>query len=173
MPTMSDAQQIAQYKSGKYSVERPLHLGAAVAGHLAEFGDALSAVGMPLGEAFQYRDDLLGVYGDPTKTGKPVGHDLVEAKPTVLIASAFAGATPSQKTQLDRLFGAPELSDTDVDTLKQLLDDTGARAKTETLIERQTNNSLEAIQELRTRGFGANAAEFLELLVHLITDRNA
>src|SRR5437763_1152820 len=70
------ARRIATYKSAKYTVERPLHLGAAVAGRLDELAGPLSAIGLPLGEAFQLRDDILGVFGEERMTGKPVGDDL-------------------------------------------------------------------------------------------------
>jgi geranylgeranyl diphosphate synthase type I len=172
-PTMSDARQIAQYKSGKYSVERPLHLGAAAAGHVDEFGAALSAVGMPLGEAFQYRDDLLGVYGDPIKMGKPVGKDLVEAKPTVLIAHAFAHATSAQRERLADLYGAPDLSPTDLDDFTDILEQTGSRVNAEKLIDQNTAASIAAIEQLSVRGFGAGATQFLTDLAHLVTNRSS
>ena len=89
------AMTVLRYKSAKYSIERPLHIGATprrAAGRtrLRE----LTAFGLPLGEAFQLRDDLLGVYGDPAATGKPAGDDLVEGKRTVLVALALDGAPP-------------------------------------------------------------------------------
>jgi len=84
------ARRIASYKSAKYTVERPLHLGAALAGRLDDLAAPLSAVGLPLGEAFQLRDDLLGVFGEQAVTGKPVGDDLREGKPTPLLALATA-----------------------------------------------------------------------------------
>ena len=89
--------RVLRYKSAKYSVERPLHVGAALAGGSPSTVEALSAYGLPLGEAFQLRDDLLGVFGDPEVTGKPAGDDLSEGKRTVLVALALAGldATPT------------------------------------------------------------------------------
>ena len=86
------ARTIEWYKSGKYTVERPLHVGAALAGRLDELEDPLSAFGLPLGEAFQLRDDLLGVFGTESVTGKPVGDDLREGKLTPLLAAATARA---------------------------------------------------------------------------------
>ena len=77
---------------GKYTVERPLHLGAALVGRLDDLAEPLSAYGLPLGEAFQMRDDVLGTFGDPAVTGKPVGEDLREGKPTPLLAIATARA---------------------------------------------------------------------------------
>jgi len=83
-----DSRRIATYKSGKYTVERPLHLGAALAGRAAELSGPLSAVGLPMGEAFQLRDDVLGAFGESSVTGKPVGDDLREGKLTPLVAAA-------------------------------------------------------------------------------------
>src|SRR6478609_8568575 len=89
------AERICRYKSGKYTIERPLHLGAVLADpeHGAELFGALSAYGLPLGDAFQMRDDVMGAFGDPRRTGKPVGGDLVEGKPTPLLARAVEAAT--------------------------------------------------------------------------------
>ena len=96
------AMTVLRYKSAKYSIERPLHVGAALAGADAEQLAALTAFGLPLGEAFQLRDDLLGVFGDPATTGKPAGDDLVEGKRTVLVALALdarrSRATPPCST---------------------------------------------------------------------------
>ena len=93
--TLAKAERICRYKSGKYTIERPLHLGAALADpeRGAELFAVLSAYGLPLGDAFQLRDDVMGAFGDPLRTGKPVGGDLVEGKPTPLLARAVAAAT--------------------------------------------------------------------------------
>ena len=94
---LASARRIARYKSGKYTIERPLHLGAALAGRGDELAAALSAYGDPLGEAFQLRDDILGTFGDSERTGKPVGDDLREGKPTPLLAEATAaGGRPGR-----------------------------------------------------------------------------
>jgi len=79
---------ISVYKSAKYTVERPLHLGHAIAGGPPRTRGLLSAYALPLGEAFQLRDDILGVFGDPARTGKPAGADLVQGKATYLLAYA-------------------------------------------------------------------------------------
>ena len=96
------ARLIARYKSGKYTIERPLHLGAALAGRLDELQADLSAYGDPLGEAFQLRDDLLGAFGEEAATGKPVGDDLREGKPTPLLAVATENADAAQAAVLAR-----------------------------------------------------------------------
>ena len=90
------AMTVLRYKSAKYSIERPLHIGATLAGGAAADLTVLSGFGLPLGEAFQLRDDLLGVYGDPSATGKPAGDDLIEGKRTVLVALALDGAPAAE-----------------------------------------------------------------------------
>jgi geranylgeranyl diphosphate synthase type I len=128
------AKRISQYKSGKYTVERPLHLGAALAGRLEELAAVLTGYGMPLGEAFQLRDDLLGVFGDTSLTGKPVGEDLREGKPTMLCAIANERAGPRERRLLRRL-GSTDLDDDEVGALQELLVTTGARDEVEGLID--------------------------------------
>jgi geranylgeranyl diphosphate synthase type I len=139
------AHRIARYKSGKYTVERPLHVGAALAGRLGDLEGPLSAYGDPLGEAFQLRDDLLGAFGDPARTGKPVGQDLREGKPTPLLAVATERATGPGATALARV-GAPDLSDADVARIQHVLVDTGAVAQVEELIVVLTSRAVDAIE---------------------------
>lgn len=130
------ARRISRFKSGKYTVERPLHLGAALAGRLSELAAPLSAYGLPLGEAFQMRDDLLGAFGDETATGKPVGEDLREGKPTVLYAMARARAERGDAAAtalLDR-YGAPDLTDDEVADIQDVMMEGGAVAQVEAAI---------------------------------------
>jgi len=138
------AARIARYKSGKYTVERPLHLGAALAGDFERLAGPLSAFGIPLGEAFQLRDDLLGVFGDAELTGKPVGDDLREGKLTSLIATAAARCGGADAELLSGL-GDPELSEDDVARLQAFLVDCGARAEVETAIEQLVDHALEVL----------------------------
>ena len=138
------ARRISSYKSGKYTVERPLHLGAALAGRLDALADAYSAYGLPLGEAFQLRDDILGAFGDSAVTGKPVGDDLREGKPTPLLAIAVGRAGTDASPLLARV-GAPDLGPDEVRALQDLLVDTGALDEVETAIGHLTNEALDAI----------------------------
>ena len=138
------ADRIAVYKSGKYTVERPLHLGAALAGGLARLGPALSAIGLPLGHAFQLRDDVLGAFGDAEVTGKPVGDDLREGKPTPLVALAFARAGVGDRELLGRL-GDPGLTSGDVAALQAVFVRTGALDRIESEIERLVAEARDAL----------------------------
>jgi geranylgeranyl diphosphate synthase type I len=140
---LAAARRIARYKSGKYTIERPLHVGAALAGRYADLAGPLSAYGDPLGEAFQLRDDLLGAFGDEALTGKPVGDDLREGKPTPLLAIATRAADAAQARVL-RLVGEPDLSPEAVAEVQQVLRATGAVAEVEASIQELTDQALAA-----------------------------
>jgi geranylgeranyl diphosphate synthase type I len=157
---LETARLIATYKSGKYTIERPLHLGAALAGRLDELADALSAYGLPLGEAFQLRDDLLGVFGDDAATGKPVGDDLREGKPTVLVALAREAADDRQARAL-RLVGRPDLTADQVAELQAVLRDTGAVDEVERRIGELEASALSGLHAAGLTGEATDALESL------------
>ena len=139
------AMTVLRYKSAKYSVERPLHIGAALAGASPEVFEALSAFGLPLGEAFQLRDDLLGVFGDPAVTGKPAGDDLVEGKRTVLVALALEHAPADEARHLDERLGTP-LDAAEVDVLRRIIESSGAHTRVESMIDELTARCLGALE---------------------------
>jgi geranylgeranyl diphosphate synthase type I len=139
------AMTVLRYKSAKYSVERPLHIGAALAGATPELLAELTAFGLPLGEAFQLRDDQLGVFGDPVVTGKPAGDDLVEGKRTVLIALALDAAAPEQAALLNGALGRP-LTDVQVEELRRVIVDSGAQDQVEGVIDELARLSLAALE---------------------------
>ena len=163
--TVEQARRICQYKSGKYTIERPLHLGAALAGRLPELAGPLSAYGVPLGEAFQLRDDLLGAFGDEAMTGKPVGEDLREGKPTALAALASSGATGAAAELLARRLGASDLSAADVARLQEVFVSTGARSAVEDEVERLTNEALAALAHVDVDGEARDELADLALFV--------
>jgi geranylgeranyl diphosphate synthase, type I len=133
--TVETALRVVEYKSAKYTIERPLHLGAALAGANEAMMAALSAYGLPLGIAFQLRDDILGVFGDPAETGKPAGDDLREGKRTVLVALTLERAAPVQAEVVRRLLGDPALDPAGIADLRSVIVDTGALAACETMID--------------------------------------
>lgn len=126
-----EALRVVQFKTAKYTVQRPLLLGAGAAGGSPELRAALSAYGLLVGEVFQLRDDLLGVFGDPVRTGKPAGDDLREGKRTLLVALAHQAATPSQRAVLQGGIGDPALTPEGVARLREVLEETGARERVE------------------------------------------
>jgi geranylgeranyl diphosphate synthase type I len=141
---VEQAMQVLRYKSAKYSVERPLHVGAALAGGGEDVIDALTRFGLPLGEAFQLRDDLLGVYGDPTVTGKPAGDDLTEGKRTVLVALALQQAPAADAKLLNGALGSPLTGD-EVEELRRIITTSGAHDEVERRIQELTAASLGAL----------------------------
>ncbi len=136
---------VVQYKSAKYTIERPLHIGAALAGGGEDLMAALSGYGLPLGEAFQLRDDILGVFGDPEQTGKPAGDDLREGKRTLLVATAVQRATPDQAAQLRAGLGDPHLGVEAIDGLRRVIRATGAVDEVERVITERTDQAVRAL----------------------------
>ena len=138
------AMTVLRYKSARYSIERPLHIGAALAGASEQTIEELARFGLPLGEAFQLRDDLLGVFGDPAVTGKPAGDDLVEGKRTVLVALALDAASSTDAARLDAGLGTP-LGPDEVADLRSIIDRSGAHEQVEAVIEELTVHAVAAL----------------------------
>ncbi len=165
----TSARRIARYKSGKYTIERPLQLGASLAGRAADLAEPLSRYGDPLGEAFQLRDDVLGVFGDATRTGKPVGDDLREGKPTLLLAVAHERAGAAERDLLARV-GDPDLSPGSVADLQQLLLTCGAVAVVESTITELADQAVEALARIP---LAAGARDALRDLAGFVVAREA
>lgn len=144
------AMRVARYKSAKYTIERPLHFGAQLGSvpsrNIENIIAKYSGYGLPLGEAFQLRDDVLGVFGDPIETGKPAGDDLREGKRTVLMAATIERATDSAKSKIEKLFADPDLDDDGVAILRSIIVESGALNQIEDLIESLTIAALTAIR---------------------------
>lgn len=169
-PTVGAASRICQYKSGKYTIERPLHLGSALAGGLTPTrAAALTAYGMPLGEAFQLVDDLLGAFGDAGVLGKPVGDDLREGKPTRLVAIALERATGADRVLLAERVGARDLAVDEVAAIQSVLESTGARSEVEATVERMTDVALAAAE---AAPLTADARAGLADLARYVADRD-
>jgi len=147
---------VAQYKSGRYTVERPLHLGAVVAGR-PDLVRGYSRLGAPLGQAFQLRDDIIGVFGSGEISGKPAGDDLREGKATTMLAIAAQRVSRDADRQLLRRVGTRSLSYDDVASIRELIVRTGALDAVEREIDRLAIESLEAIDTLDLQG-GAGGA---------------
>ena len=165
--TAQGARLIMQHKTAGYTIVRPLQIGAALAGR-PELADALAAHGMPLGVAFQLRDDMLGAFGDSARTGKPVGDDLREGKPTVLLANARDAASPAQLRILDRV-GRPDLTDDDVSDIQQVMVETGAVDAS----ERETNELLgDAISAIESLPDHNGSQQALRALADFVVERD-
>jgi len=146
------AGKVALFKSAKYTVERPLLIGAALAGAGEPLRAAYRRYGRAVGEAFQLRDDVLGVFGDPAETGKPAGDDLREGKRTYLVATAFALADPRQARVLTEDLGDRLLDSARVDRLREIITGTGALARTEDRIAGLGAEALDALDAVDLAG---------------------
>lgn len=161
------AQNVNRFKTAAYTIERPLHIGAALAGADKETIAALRAYGRDIGIAFQLRDDLLGVFGDPSVTGKPAGDDLREGKRTVLIALALQAAD-NETAELIRTGVGNVSTPGEIARLAEAIKSTGADEKVEALIEDLTTSGLEHLNDVE---LAAGAKENLLALAHKATAR--
>ncbi|CAN5375305.1 polyprenyl synthetase family protein [soil metagenome] len=165
---LSRAHRVIVYKSAKYSVEAPLAIGAALGGATLPQLSALREFGLPLGVAYQLRDDLLGVFGDPVVTGKPAGDDLREGKRTVLIALARPKLPSPARNLIDELLGEPSLDDQQVDMIRTALRDSGAVEEVERIIDHNVGLARAA---LRDAPIAPSARDQLLQLAGTVTSR--
>ncbi len=169
-PDVDRAMRIVRYKTAKYTCERPLHIGAALTGDAARVAPHLSAYALPIGEAFQLRDDLLGVFGTPQVTGKPSLDDLRDGKHTVLVALALQRADPRQLHTLHALIGRPDLDEADADRVRSVLTATGAQEEVERMI---SDRYAQALHVLDTRPFPPAATTALRQLAEAAVARTS
>ncbi|ALN16348.1 polyprenyl synthetase family protein [Acidipropionibacterium acidipropionici] len=139
------ANRIVEYKTARYTVARPAQIGVSLAGGTADLQQAMLTFGSPLGRAFQFRDDLLGVFGDAQVTGKPAGDDIREGKRTTLVAHAIVASTPGDARALETLLGRHDLDDADIASARRIIEASGARAGVEADIERAYRQALDAL----------------------------
>src|SRR5215469_2857938 len=162
-PSVAAAMRVITYKTAKYTIERPLHLGAALAGYppdmtasvpgappresagASTIAAACTEYGIPLGIAFQLRDDVLGVFGDPARTGKPVSGDIKEGKRTVLIALAMERADAGEAALLEQHLGDRGLTDAAAHDVRAVIISTGALAECESMIAASVKEALAAL----------------------------
>ena len=164
------AHRVIVYKSAKYSVESPLALGAALAGGSLPQISGLRAFGLPLGVAFQLRDDLLGVFGDPEVTGKPAGDDLREGKRTVLVNLARQKLPPSASRLVDELLGDPALDDEQIGMLQTAIRESGAVDQVERIIAHNVETATAALNEAP---IARSARDELTALADTVTRRDS
>jgi len=166
-PTRTDGAAVARanrimlYKTAKYSLEAPLLIGAALAGAKDKSLSSLSEFGIPLGMAFQLRDDILGVFGDPEITGKPAGDDLREGKRTVLIALTLETLPNSVARIFEELLTSGEIDSDQLEFMRATITDSKALEKTERLISEHSLRSVEALASLEISDQGRKALAIL------------
>ncbi|HEY0719375.1 MAG TPA: polyprenyl synthetase family protein [Streptosporangiaceae bacterium] len=144
-PGLDEVLEVSRRKSGNYTVRRPLELGAALAGADERVLAGLGVYGGLVGEAFQLRDDVLGVFGRPDVTGKPSGGDLREHKATSVVVLAADMASPVQDAELARLSRREDLDDADLDRWRELIADTGAIVRIEQMIRERVNAACDGL----------------------------
>ena len=166
--TEEELLRILQMKSGRYSVERPVQLGALLAGASRETLDPLTRYGARLGEAFQLQDDLLGMFGDVETVGKPVGEDLAEGKYTILIHSALGKLSPADRETVERALGKADIQEPEVREVQKLIEGVGARQQVVEMIDRRLQAAEQALDEADVTGPGA---DFLQGLMDYLRGR--
>jgi geranylgeranyl diphosphate synthase type I len=164
------ATRVILYKTAKYSIEAPMLIGAAFAGATPAMLRGLSAFGIPLGMAFQLKDDILGVFGDPAITGKPAGDDLREGKRTVLVGLTRESLNPSVGRIFDEMLASRELDSEQIEFLQQTIIDSGALAKTERMMTELADESLASLELL---DIDASAKAELKKLALQVIQREA
>ncbi len=160
---------IYQLKSAAYTVEGPLHIGAILGGAGAEDLERASRYAIPLGEAFQIQDDILGLYGDEKKLGKPVGSDIREGKKTFLMLRAMEKGTRAQQEYLFRCLGNQDVGEEELDKVRQIVMETGALDHAQGLAK---GLLLEASEALGGCSWRPEGKDFLEGAVSFILDRD-
>ena len=163
------AEKVLEFKSARYSVRRPAELGATLGKAPPRLLATLGTYGSLLGRAFQLRDDILGVFGDPSITGKPAGDDIREGKRTLLVLTALENGNTHQREILTSLLGAPGLTEEDLTTAREIIETTGARDSCEELIAHSTTDALTALEGVDMDAEGLSA---LIALAGLATDRD-
>jgi len=170
--TAEDLARVLRLKSGCYSVQRPLQLGAYLAGADDDLIHTLGVYGSALGEAFQLVDDLLGLFGDPSEIGKPVGGDFVEGKFTFIIHHALANATSAQRTTILERLGDAGLAPETVTATCSLIEELGGRAAVEEMIAARMTTARNALATA-TPELAADGVTFLEGLIGYLGDRQS
>ncbi|GAB2620293.1 polyprenyl synthetase family protein [Streptomyces capparidis] len=148
-PHTAAALKVIRYKTAKYTVEHPLLIGGTLAGAAPGLRAVYSRYGLPLGEAFQLRDDLLGLFGDPARTGKADLDDLRCRRPTALLAETWHAAGPAAREELRRLLTLRRVERRDLDRMRELMHDAGAPARVERMIADRVRQATAALCEAR------------------------
>ncbi|MFF4576510.1 polyprenyl synthetase family protein [Streptomyces sp. NPDC001410] len=156
-PDTKASLKVIRYKTAKYTVEQPLLIGGALAGAGERLREGYSAYGLPLGEAFQLRDDLLGLFGDPERTGKAGADDVRGHRPTALLAETWRLADDNDRARLRTLLGRPDLDAAALDTVREVMRRLKAPDRIEALISARVEEALDALHELDVPAHAAGA----------------
>ena len=157
--------EMQKYKTAKYTIEGPLHLGAILAGADEKFLNSLSNYAIPVGIAFQIQDDIIGIFGNEKKIGKPIGSDIKEGKRTLLFSKAIENANDTQKQILNEVIGNENISSTDIKGVKDIIIKTGSLEFSVNKAEKLIKNAKESLKNLeiseKNEKFLNNLADFV------------
>ncbi|MEV7075762.1 polyprenyl synthetase family protein [Streptomyces sp. NPDC093990] len=167
-PDTARSLKVIRYKTAKYTVEQPLLIGGLLGGAGERLREGYSAYGLPLGEAFQLRDDLLGLFGDPGQTGKANADDVCAHRPTALLSETWRIADEDEREQMRALFGRRDLDSDGLDTVRELMRRLKTPDRIEDMITARVETALDALHELDVP---AHAAAALTALAHTATVR--
>ncbi|AZM55916.1 polyprenyl synthetase [Streptomyces sp. WAC 01529] len=162
-PDVTASLKVIRYKTAKYTVEQPLLIGGALAGAGGRLREGYSAYGLPLGEAFQLRDDLLGLFGDPERTGKDNADDVRGHRPTALLAETWRLAGDDEREQLRALLGRHDLDDNGLHAVREVMRRLKTPDRVEDMIALRVEEALDTLHEL---DIPAHAATALTALAH-------
>lgn len=166
--TEKEIMRMHEGKTARYTFEGPLHLGCVLAGKKPEekMLQAFSAYSLPVGQAFQIRDDILGVFGDEKKLGKAVGADIIEGKQTLLVLKALEKSDKKQRAEIKRLLGKKDLTKKEVEIFRAIIRETGSLEYSQKLAEKLVIKSLAALKNIKfknneARNFLTGIAEYI------------
>jgi geranylgeranyl diphosphate synthase type I len=166
--TEGDVRAIHSLKTAVYTVEGPMHIGALLAGASHRDLEGISAVALPLGKAFQIRDDILGLYGDEKRIGKPVGADVREGKQTLLVVRAMEAAGEHDRRFISKCLGNERLTSQQLERFRGIVVKTGSLSYCERLMRELVRESLEKLKDLKMR---KEAKDFLAGLADYLISR--
>ncbi|MGW0472241.1 polyprenyl synthetase family protein [Streptomyces coeruleorubidus] len=156
-PDTTASLKVVRYKTAKYTVEQPLLIGGALAGAGGRLREGYSAYGLPLGEAFQLRDDLLGLFGDPERTGKANADDVCGNRPTALLAETWRLADDADRERLRALLGRRRLDAEELNSVREVMRGLKAPDSIEGMISARVEQALGALHELDAPAPATNA----------------
>ncbi|HEY4694548.1 MAG TPA: polyprenyl synthetase family protein [Candidatus Nanoarchaeia archaeon] len=164
--TEDEVLKILEYKTAKYTVERPLHLGAMLAGADYQILEAFSRYAIPLGQAFQIQDDILGTFGSEKEIGKPADSDIKEGKKTLLVVKAMELASQKNKNALKSLVGKPDVTKDEIEKVRKIIEETGSLDYCVKLSRELLRQAKEVVTGAKLKPEGKNyliaAASYLE-----------
>ncbi|MFS8131459.1 MAG: polyprenyl synthetase family protein [Candidatus Dojkabacteria bacterium] len=163
--------QVHYFKTGKYTYETPLHVGAILAGANQKQLDALTAYSIPGGIAFQIQDDVLGMFGDEKKLGKRADSDLREGKKTLLIVKAMEKGTPKQKKRIEECLGNQEINYDDLEDIRKIIIDTGSLEYSKSVARKLVLKAKKAISDTKDLNWSPKGKAFLDAIADYMITR--